>query len=114
MCRLLWSRASSHLLQCKALKTEQRRGGAAREEEGGRWGRSRVVEGERERADDDDGGMGRIASLLVPIIRHREACRPVPRTRREAVVLDSLPPKEEGGPRLNDMWALLKSDSKDN
>jgi hypothetical protein len=29
-------------------------------------------------------------------------------------VLASLPLKEEGGPRLNDMWALLKCDSKDN
>jgi hypothetical protein len=28
-------------------------------------------------------------------------------------VLASLPPKEGGGPRLNDMWALLKCDSKD-
>jgi hypothetical protein len=44
----LWSRVSSHPLQCKALKTKQRRGGAAREEEGGRWRRSRGVEGERE------------------------------------------------------------------
>jgi hypothetical protein len=28
-------------------------------------------------------------------------------------VLASLPPKEGGGPQLNDMWALLKCDSKD-
>jgi hypothetical protein len=43
------------------------------------------VEGERERADGGGGGMGRIVPLLTPIIRHREACRPVPGTRHEAV-----------------------------
>jgi hypothetical protein len=54
------------------------------------------------------------ASLLAPVIRHREDCRPVPETRREAVVSASLPSKEEGGPRLDDMRTLLKCDSKDN
>jgi hypothetical protein len=54
------------------------------------------------------------ASLLVPVIRHREACQLVPETRREAVVSASLSSKEEGGPRLDDMRTLLKCDSKDN
>jgi hypothetical protein len=58
--------------------------------------------------------MGMTASLLVPVIRHREACQPVPETRREAVVSASLSSKEEGGPRLDDMRTLLKCDSKDN
>jgi hypothetical protein len=43
------------------------------------------MEIEREREDGGGGEMGRIASLLAPVIHHREACRPVPRTRREAV-----------------------------
>jgi hypothetical protein len=61
------------------------RGAARSSGGGGRWRRSRGVEGERERADGGDGRMGRIALLLAPIIRHREACRPVPGTRHEAV-----------------------------
>jgi hypothetical protein len=38
----------------------------------------------------------------------------MPGTRREAVVLASLPLKEEGGFQLNDMWTLRKCDNKDN
>jgi hypothetical protein len=59
------------------------------------------VEGgrKRERANGGGGGMGRTASLLAPVIQHREACRSVPGTRREEVVLASLPPKEEEGGR---------------
>jgi hypothetical protein len=51
----------------------------------GRWRRSGGRGRERERADGSGGGMGRTASLLAPVIRHREACLPVPGMRREAV-----------------------------
>jgi hypothetical protein len=69
------------------------------------------VEGEREsgwrrRRDRED------LSMLAPVILHREA-RP-PGTRREVVVPTSLLLEEGGGPRLNDLRALLKCDSKDN
>jgi hypothetical protein len=40
---------------------------------------------ERERADGGGGGTGRTAYLLAPVICHREACRAVLGTRREAV-----------------------------
>jgi hypothetical protein len=52
---------------------------------GGGGGVGGEGERERERADGSGGGMGRTASLLAPVIRHREACLPVPGMRREAV-----------------------------
>jgi hypothetical protein len=60
---------------------EQRSGGRERSDGGGGMGMTTSL-----LAPDGGGGMGMTASLLTPVIRHREACRPVPGTRREAVV----------------------------
>jgi hypothetical protein len=86
----------------------------------GVWGQWEVAEewGERERERESGWQRRWDGEDSVPARTRHPPPRGLPAGAGDEArggVLASLPLKEEeGGPRLNDMWALLKCDSKDN